>query len=185
MRTLLSPLTELDRALIELTPGLEHPVLTALFVLLSAWWVKGPLLVGLGLGCDLWRRRLPLAFVSAAAATLSTSLVVGALKDVFDRSRPPEADPGLGSLVAIPENDSFPSGHAATAFAAATAIGILSPRMRPYALALALGVALSRVYLRVHFPLDVLAGALLGAGIGALVAWAALSLVRSAEPRPA
>jgi undecaprenyl-diphosphatase len=181
----LTPLAELDRALIDLTTGLEHPVLTAVFVLLSAWWVKGPLLVGLGLGCDIWRRRLPLAFLSAGAATLSASLVVGPLKDAFDRARPPEADPGLGSLAAIPDNASFPSGHAATAFAAATAIGILSPRMRPYALALAAGVALSRIYLRVHFPLDVVAGALLGAGIGALVAWAALRVARPADPRPA
>jgi membrane-associated phospholipid phosphatase len=160
-------------------------VLTSLSVALSSWWVKAPLLIAIGLACDLCRRRLPLAFLSAAGATLFASLLVGPLKDLFDRARPPEADPGLGSLVEIPENASFPSGHAATAFAAATAIGIVSPRMRPYALTLAAGVALSRVYLRVHFPLDVLAGALLGAGIGALAAWAALSLVRRADPQAA
>jgi undecaprenyl-diphosphatase len=57
--------------------------------------------------------------------------------------------------------------------------------MRPYALGLAAAVALSRVYLRVHFPLDVLAGALLGAGLGALSAWAALRIARPAEPRSA
>ncbi len=142
--------------------------------------------MAIGLACDvLCRRRLPLAFLSAAGATFFASLLVGPLKDIFDRARPPEADPGLGSLVALPENASFPSGHAATAFAAATAIGILSPRMRPYALALAAGVALSRVYLRVHFPLDVFAGALLGAGVGALVAWGALSVLRRAGPQPA
>jgi undecaprenyl-diphosphatase len=181
----LSPLIELDRAVVDLTPALEHPVLTALFVLLSAWWVKGPLLVGLGLGCDLWRRRAPLAFLAAGAATLSTSLVVAPLKDLFERARPPEADPGLGAVVELPANHSFPSGHSATAFAAATAIAILSPRMRPYALALAAAVALSRVYLRVHFPLDVIAGGLLGAGIGALAAWAALRAARAFAPAPA
>jgi undecaprenyl-diphosphatase len=185
VRVLISPLAELDELLVGLTPGLEHPALTAISVALSSWWVKGPLIVAIGLACDVCRRRLPLAFVSAAAATLFASLMVGPLKDLFDRARPPEADPGLDALVALPENASFPSGHAATAFAAATAIGILSPRMRPYALALAAGVALSRVYLRVHFPLDVLAGSLLGAGVGALVAWAALSLVRRANPQPA
>jgi undecaprenyl-diphosphatase len=185
IRTLLSELLEWDQALIDLTPALEHPVLTAVFVALSAWWVKGPLLLALGLGCDLWRRRLPLAFGAAAISVLSASLVVGRLKDLFERARPPEADPGLGSLVAIPTNASFPSGHAATAFAAATAIAILSPRMRPYALGIAAAVALSRVYLRVHFPLDVLAGAALGAGLGALAAWTALRLSRSLDARPA
>jgi undecaprenyl-diphosphatase len=182
---LLSPLLELDRELIDAAPAIETKLLTALFVLLSAWWVKGPLLVGLGLGCDLWRRRAPLAFLAAGAATLTASLIVAPLKDIFDRARPPEADPGLGSPVAIPDTASFPSGHAATAFAAATAIAILSPRMRPYALCLAAAVALSRVYLRVHFPLDVLAGALIGAGLGVLAALAAVRLARTAEPRPA
>jgi undecaprenyl-diphosphatase len=160
-------------------------VLTALFVLLSAWWVKGPLLVALGLGCDLWRRRAPLAFLAAGAAAISASLVVAPLKELFERDRPSEADPLLGSLVAIPSDHSFPSGHAAMAFAAATAIAIFSPRMRPYVLALAAAIALSRVYLRVHFPLDVVGGALVGAALGALAAWFALRLSPRSEPRPA
>ena len=176
---------ELDQALIELAPSVEHPALTAIFVLLSAWWVKGPLLVALGLGCDLWRRRAPLAFLAAGVATMSASLLVVPLKELFERDRPPEADPLLGSLVAIPDDHSFPSGHAAAAFAAATAIAILSPRMRPFALGLAAAIALSRVYLRVHFPLDVVAGALLGAGLGALAAFVALRLARPSEPWPA
>jgi undecaprenyl-diphosphatase len=175
---LLHSLVELDELLVEAARGVENPVLTAVFVLLSAWWVKGPLLVALGLGCDLWRRRVPLAFLAAGASTLTASLVVAPLKELFGRARPPVAEPELGSVVALPENASFPSGHSATAFAAATAIAILSPRMRPYALGLAAAIALSRVYLRVHFPIDVIAGALLGAGLGAVAAFAALRLAR-------
>jgi undecaprenyl-diphosphatase len=182
---ILNSLVELDELLIEAAPAFEHPVLTAVFVLLSAWWVKGPLLVALGLGCDLWRRRVPVAFLAAGAATLTASLVVAPLKELFGRTRPPAAEPELGSVVPIPDNASFPSGHSATAFAAATAIAILSPRMRPFALALAAAIALSRVYLRVHFPADVVAGALLGAGIGALAAWIALKLIRPAPVRAA
>jgi membrane-associated phospholipid phosphatase len=182
---MLSELVEMDRALVGATPALEQPLLTGFFILLSAWWVKGPLLIGLGLGCDLWRRRAPLAFLAAGVATLAASIVVTPIKDLFERSRPPDAQPGLEALVTLPENASFPSGHAATAFAAATAIAVISPRMRPYALAIAAGVALSRVYLRVHYPLDVLAGALLGSAIGALVAIAVLRIARPSQPRPA
>ena len=54
----MSPLIELDRALVEAAPAFEQPWLTAVFVVLSAWWVKGPLLACLGLCSDLWRRRL-------------------------------------------------------------------------------------------------------------------------------
>jgi undecaprenyl-diphosphatase len=182
----MAPLVDLDHSLVEAASAFEHPTLTAVFVLLSAWWVKGPLLVGLGLCSDVSRRRLPLAFGAAAAASGAASLVVHGLKEFFDRQRPPVADPDLGSLAAIPGNPSFPSGHSATAFAAATAVAILCPRLRPYALAIAAAVALSRVYLRVHFPLDVVAGALVGAGLGALCAFAALQLARVvAPPKPA
>jgi undecaprenyl-diphosphatase len=172
-------LLDLDRALIEAAPAFEHPWLTALFIVLSAWWVKGPLLVGLGLCSDLRCRRLPLAFGAAALSVGAASLASHLLKEAFDRARPPERDPSLGSLTPLPDNPSFPSGHSATAFAAATAVAILSPRLRPWALGIAAAVALSRLYLRVHFPLDVMAGALLGAGVGALCGLLALRLVRS------
>jgi undecaprenyl-diphosphatase len=181
----MSPLFEIDRALVNAAPAVEAPVLTALFVLLSAWCVKGPLLVMLGLGADLRSRRLPLAGVAAAVAFVATSLVVAPLKELFGRARPPENEPGLGSVVALPESASFPSGHSATAFAAATAIAIVSPRLRPVVLVLAAAVALSRVYLRVHFPLDVVAGALLGAGLGAVTALVAVRFVAGAGPRTA
>jgi undecaprenyl-diphosphatase len=178
----MAPFIDFDQDLVEATQAIEHPLLTAVFVVLSTWWVKGPLLVGLGLMSDVWRRRLPMAFAAAAVATGAASLVVHWLKLAFDRDRPPVADPDLGSLVAIPGNPSFPSGHSATAFAAATAVAILCPRMRPWALGIAAAVALSRVYLRVHFPLDVFVGAAVGAGLGALCAVAVLRLVRQASP---
>jgi undecaprenyl-diphosphatase len=182
----MSPLFEVDRLLIETAPAVEHPLLTSLFVLLSAWWVKGPLVVLVGLVADARsRRRIPVAALAAGAAWLVASLVVIPLKELFGRARPPEAEPGLGSLVTLPDSASFPSGHSATAFATATAVAILCPRLRPAVLALAVGVALSRVYLRVHFPLDVLAGGLLGASVGALAALAALRLTGVARQRPA
>jgi undecaprenyl-diphosphatase len=166
----MSSLLELDRALVRAFTFVEDPLLTALFVLLSAWWVKGPLLVALGLCSDVWSRRPPVACLAAAIAVATTSVVVTPLKELFARARPPEADPALSALVALPGNASFPSGHSATAFAAATVIAIMCPRLRPVVLLLAAAVALSRVYLRVHFPLDVLAGGLLGAAVGVVAA---------------
>ena len=153
--------------------------------MLSAWWVKGPLLVGLGLSSDLRGRRLPVAAGAATVALLCASLAANGLKQLFDRARPPEAHPDLGSLVAIPGNPSFPSGHSATAFAAATAVALICPKLRFWALGLAAAVALSRVYLRVHYPLDVFAGALLGAVLGALAALAARRLLAGAAAHPA
>jgi undecaprenyl-diphosphatase len=181
----MAPLLDLDRALIDAAPAIEHPWLTAVFVVVSAWWVKGPLLVALGLCSDVWRRRIPVAFAAAAGATVAASLVTDVLKNGFARERPPVADPQLGSLTGIPDNPSFPSGHSSTAFAAATAVAILCPRLRVPALAIAAAVAFSRVYLRVHFPLDVVAGATLGVIVGGIFALLAARLVRTVEPQPA
>ena len=126
------PLLDFDRALVEAAPAFEHPWLTAVFVVLSAWWVKGPLLVGLGLCSDLWRRRLPLALRRRGRGrrgrVARRRRPQGGLRPRRVRRWP---IPGSGSLVSIPDNPSFPSGHSATAFAAATAIAMLCPRLRP------------------------------------------------------
>ena len=66
------------------------------------------------------------------------------------------------------EYASLPSGHAVDAFAAAMAIGVLWPRMRPLMWTYAVVIAVSRVVLTAHFPSDVMVGAVVGA-VGALL----------------
>ena len=96
---------------------------------------------------------------------------VDLVKHAVDRARPPLADPTLTPLVATPDSPSFPSGHTSTTFAAAAAIGLLHPRLRWPLYAVAAIVGVSRVYLGVHYTLDVLAGAVLGIVVGLFVAW--------------
>jgi membrane-associated phospholipid phosphatase len=146
--------------------GAHWGPLTAVFLIASTWWVKWPLFAVAGGCCDAGRRRLPTAaFIATAAAAVAEGLTV-LLKLLTERNRPPQADPAIQALVSLPDSTSFPSGHAATAFAAATAVGVLHPRFRAPLLALAGMVALSRVYLGVHFWSDVLVGSLLGVAIG-------------------
>ena len=164
-------LLHLDALAIRATGELRWEPATAVLALASAWWVKGPLLIGLGWCSDVRCRRLvPLV---AGAATASFFLASGlnyVLKALVDRSRPPEAI-GFEALVGVPGSPSFPSGHAMTAFAVAGAVALLAPRLRAPVLALAALIAVSRVYLGVHFWIDVLAGAALGLAVGLCVAW--------------
>lgn len=90
-----------------------------------------------------------------------------AVKRVVRRPRPELAD--LPPLVTVPSRLSFPSAHAASTFAAAAAYPPLVPRS-PLAAA-ALAMAYSRVLLGVHYPSDVLAGALLGVAVGRAGRW--------------
>jgi undecaprenyl-diphosphatase len=82
------------------------------------------------------------------------------------RRRPELAE--LPPLVATATRLSFPSAHATTGFAAARAYSRLGAPRRPL-YALAASLAASRIYLGVHYPSDVLAGAALGSALGALV----------------
>jgi membrane-associated phospholipid phosphatase len=153
-------------------------------VLLSAWWVKGLVIGGLAGVADLRRRAVPWTFLWATVAGLLAWGLSSLVKDAVDRPRP-FADGGIHAVGRLPGGSSFPSGHAATAFAAATVVAILAPRLRVPAHVLAALVAFSRVYLGVHFLSDVLAGAVLGIGVGLLVSAVGPGLARWASARRA
>jgi membrane-associated phospholipid phosphatase len=175
--------TGFDAAIEAALHALTSPALTRVMWLatvsgdtavLTVWTVLAVLLLWT------WGRR---RFAVALAALMAVDpIVVSALKSTFARARPPLA----GMLIAEPSGSSFPSGHATAALVfygllAVVAMGSsLSPRLRACAvsgaLAIALLVGVSRVFLGVHFASDVLAGwvlasVLVGAGWGALALW--------------
>ncbi|WKE65340.1 phosphatase PAP2 family protein [Gallaecimonas kandeliae] len=92
-----------------------------------------------------------------------------AFKNTFKRRRPAVALPGAQAFIQPSDQFSLPSGHTAAAFVMVTAaighFGLWGLLALPWAMA----VGLSRVLLGVHFPSDILAGALLGASVACLV----------------
>jgi undecaprenyl-diphosphatase len=169
---LLREIGEWDGAAMQAVEAVRWEPLSAIFLVVSAWWVKLALFAGVGALADVSRRRLvPRAALAASAAAALAGLAVAGLKELTDRARPPIADPTLQTVGTLPDSSSFPSGHSATAFAAAVAVALLFPRLRVPLLTLAALVALSRVYLGVHYWTDVLVGSALGATIGLLTGW--------------
>jgi membrane-associated phospholipid phosphatase len=115
----------------------------------------------LGAAGDAERRR---RWVRATACVGSAYLLSSSIKLAIGRRRPVIED--LPHLMATPTGLSFPSSHSTSSFAAAQAYGRLLPR-GPL-LGAAAAMAFSRLYLGVHYPSDVAAGAALGTALGSL-----------------
>ncbi|NUN70621.1 MAG: phosphatase PAP2 family protein [Bacteroidetes bacterium] len=97
---------------------------------------------------------------------ISDQVNSGFLKELFGRVRPCRALEGVRMLVGCGGGLSFPSSHAVNNFAAAAVIGRYYPAQRYYWLVFAAVIAFSRPYVGVHYPSDILAGSIIGAGIG-------------------
>jgi undecaprenyl-diphosphatase len=103
---------------------------------------------------------------AAGAIGIESIVVNGPVKWIFRRARP------IGSVVAAPHplrtprTSSFPSGHATSAFCAATLLSDGDPVRRPVYFALAVVVAWSRVHVRLHHASDVIGGAIIGTILG-------------------
>jgi membrane-associated phospholipid phosphatase len=118
-------------------------------------------LLGVGLLLPLARDEGSSGTLRAGDALVTTWLATGAIKALGIEKRPANG-PGAG------KSDSFPSGHASTAFAVATVEAELHPDEAPYWYGAASLVAISRIKLHRHHIQDVLAGAALGYGIAQL-----------------
>ncbi|HEV3232105.1 MAG TPA: phosphatase PAP2 family protein [Candidatus Dormibacteraeota bacterium] len=127
------------------------------------WWRGG------GRGGRVDRRR-EVVFRTLAALLVANTLAQGPLKRAFRRRRPfHDVRDHIVVGVRTPDT-SFPSGHSAGSFAAASSLALAYPAYAPPLLAVAAGVGVSRVYLGHHYPSDVLAGAAVGVTVGALAA---------------
>jgi undecaprenyl-diphosphatase len=128
-------------------------------------WVIAAIAIGLTLGLGL-RRTVLLALIVGLAAFAADSVSFG-VKDLTSRPRPFEAHPQIHPLYVV-HSSSFPAGHAATAFAGAVVLAFVVPRAAPLLVSIAALIGFSRIYVGVHYPSDVLAGAVIGAVVGVI-----------------
>jgi undecaprenyl-diphosphatase len=88
------------------------------------------------------------------------------LKNIIARTRPFVLNPNIDTIVSQPTSYSFPSGHSCSAFAAATAIFMYNKRAGAIAYAVSAVIGFSRCYFYIHFPTDVICGAIFGVILG-------------------
>ena len=169
MKGLASRVRDLDRALFRAVFRLKWTPLTSVMraftVAGTAGALWGVFAAGSFLLTGLQLTNLLVPWVAVAGAW---TLAEGA-KYLFDRARPFIWDTEVAPLIKTPSSSSFPSGHSATAAAGALTLSVLYPPFAPALVAAAFLVVLSRVYLGVHFPFDVLAGVAIGISTATVV----------------
>jgi hypothetical protein len=126
----------------------------------AVWAAAG----AIGASIDHKRRRQWLVGGAAGPLAVGVNYLV---KLAVGRERP--LIDGHPALAKAPSKLSFPSAHATSSLAAATALGRVEPRARPALFTLAAAICVGRPYLGMHYPSDVLAGAALGAVLGSLI----------------
>jgi len=131
----------------------------------------------------LWRRPYP--FLLVAATSITTSLLNALFKYAVQRDRPPTVILDPKPLMEVPTTSSFLSGHTSTSFACAYVISRLAPRLTIPVFVLAALIGFSRVYVGVHYPLDVVAGAIFGLIVAKALLMLLTALQRSRRLRRA
>ncbi len=161
-----------DAALLEWLLALPHPeALNWIFRVASRVGIGGAIWLAAGAMLLVARQ---ITWKDAARIVIAIVLVHAvvdlAMKPWFGRVRPPLAIAEVRPFADVPESLSFPSGHAANAIAAAVVFSRVWRRGRAVVWVAAAVVAVARVYLGVHYPLDAVAGSV----TGALCGWVAL-----------
>lgn len=159
----------MELAFLDMLQRIHTPVLDILMVTVSKLCDHGFIWILLGILLLFWRNTRKNGF--AILLILLLGLFVGNiyLKPLIARPRPFYANPAVQLLISPPGGYSFPSCHTLPSFGSAVYVFLTNRKWGAAALALAVLIGFSRMYLYVHYPTDVLAGALIGTGLAFLV----------------
>lgn len=144
----------------------------AVFPVITYFGESGIFWIVLSLALLLFKKTRRCGIIAICA--IAAGFLVGELgiKNIVCRLRPFQAFPGYEPLlIAAPKGYSFPSGHTCSSFAVAAVYFRFSKKWGTGALILAAAIGFSRVFLFVHWPTDILAGAVLGIGVALLMLW--------------
>jgi membrane-associated phospholipid phosphatase len=161
-------LGDLDQAVLRFLRTRGHdPATEAVMKGLGLSGEYGAVWMGIGAAAAAADERRRMRWLFAAGVAPAAIVLNFAVKRTIGRQRPVITD--HPPLARAPSKLSFPSAHATSSFAAAAALGRVEPRAKAPLHGLATAIALGRPYLGMHYPSDVLAGAILGAVLGRVV----------------
>lgn len=160
------PLIELEFSILYFFQELHTPFLDRFMTAVTSLGDKGWSFIILGAVLFCFKKTRKMG--AAVLLSLAAGAVIGnvCLKNIIMRERPSWIDESVQLLIHNPADFSFPSGHTLASFETAFSVFLYNKKWGIPLLALASLIALSRLYLFVHFPTDVLSGMALGFFIG-------------------
>jgi undecaprenyl-diphosphatase len=162
-------ITKGDYSVMRRANNWEAPRWVRLYVLSATRGGDGWLWYAMGLAILLLGGKTRFEALGAAGLSSAFSVLLGSqLKRLTSRRRPCQIAPHCWATLLPPDQFSFPSGHTMTAFAVAIPLSLFYPTLSIGLLFCALSIAMSRILLGMHFLSDVVAGALIGTGLGYL-----------------
>ena len=164
----MNSITQLDLSLLEALQRLHCRALNVFFGAFTYMGEAGDLWILAGIVMLFFAKRRRAGCTVLTALLLELLLNEHLVKKLIRRPRPFTLQPALDTVIPHPGSFSFPSGHTASSFAAATAIFMYDKKLGTAAYIVAALIGFSRNYFGVHDPTDVLAGALFGVLIGLL-----------------
>jgi len=176
--SILDTIQKLDETFLENLASCRTPVLDIIFRIITHLGDYGGIWVFTAAALIIWKQTRHKAANMVLGMAVTGIVVNFILKIIINRSRPHEIIAGFSTLISPPADASFPSGHAALAFASAYGIyRILGARCGIPAYILAVIVAFSRLWVGAHFPSDVIFGAAIGV-VCAVLSWKRLEKLR-------
>lgn len=148
--------------------NLSSPFLDRFFATITdvnSWYITYIVLIGIMVTYGGKRGRIAAVMV-ILMIIVSDQTGAKLLKEWFERVRPCNFLPDVNTPIGPEGTWSFPSNHALNNFAVATFFTLLYPRLKRVLFTTATLIAISRVYLGLHYPSDILGGAVIGAAIG-------------------
>lgn len=166
-------LNELEVSFLHILQDCATETTDVIWTAITSFGESGIFWIVLSLALMLFPKTRRAGFTMGLALLLGVIVGNGILKNVLARPRPYDFDPTLAHRLAWGEmtsDYSFPSGHTLASFEASVGLLIHHKKWGIAALVLAFFVCVSRLFLLVHYPTDVLAGALIGTGFAFLAA---------------
>lgn len=161
-------MNKFDKKLIYAIQKLRHPVLDKFFRVFTHIAEYGAMWTCIAIICFLFQRTRDLSYQLAMALIMCSIFGEWLMKLTIRRKRPFTYDDNVKIVIRKPRDFSHPSGHTSSCFAAATVFLFVDWRIALACYVFAAAIAFSRVYLFVHYPTDVIAGALWGVAFGVI-----------------